>query len=83
MKIKVVDEITIKEVDLREKRHKLGISLQTLEKLSGVSYVYITLIERGKIGVVGKDVWNKIKKGLEKAEKLKTKNDQINTRTSK
>jgi len=24
---------------------------------------------------VGKDVWNKIKKGLEKAEKLKNKND--------
>jgi predicted transcriptional regulator len=71
MKINVVDEIKIKGVDLRAMRQKTGVSLKTLEKLSGVNYIYLSLVERGKINVVGNEVWEKIKKGLELAQKDK------------
>lgn len=67
MKINVVESINIKQVDLRQLRHSKGLSLKKLSELSGINYVYITLIERGKVKVVGNEVWTKLKKGLDKA----------------
>jgi len=66
MKIKVVDKITIKEVDIKKLREKAGLSLKDLQDKTGIKYSYLSILENGKTGTLRKETWDRIKKALKK-----------------
>jgi len=69
MKIKVVDKQTIKEVDLKKMREDAGLSLKQVEELTGIAFTYIFIVERGDIKLIGKTIWDKLKKAYAKKAK--------------
>ena len=50
---------------LRERRKQMGLTLQSLAKLSGVSQTYLTNIENGKRGIPSPEILNKLADPLE------------------
>lgn len=73
MKIKVVDNISIKSVDLRKLRQSTGLSLKEFAKASGINWAYLSIMERGDIKLVGYAVWQKFKTTVDKELKKQSK----------
>ena len=60
-----VRQTIIKEYDLKKLRKKFGISMRSLEKLSGVNKSIISKAENGYL-VMSENCWDKIKRVLNK-----------------
>ena len=67
MKIKVIDEIKIKSVDLRKLRKKANLSLKELQKRTGIPFTYLSTLERGGVQIVQNPTWEKLKKAYDNA----------------
>ena len=60
-----VREIRITKYDLKRLRKKVGVSMRSLERLSGVNKSIISKAENGYL-TMSENCWNKIKKVLDK-----------------
>ena len=64
-----VRQIIIKKYDLKKLRKKAGISMRSLEKLSGVNKSIISKAENGYL-IMSENCWNKIKEVLDKKHNM-------------